>query len=407
MPARRSCLLFFAMLAPGMAHAQRIDWHGYVDLRAVSAADETGWIDGGLGKTRFGGGDGGVRFGGAALSGAWQVTPELLAVADVQAQTDAVQSLDLLDAWLRYRPVSITPWRWSLKAGAFFAPISLENDGIGWTSRWTLTPSAINSWVGEELRTIGAEARIEHRGESRTLEAAIALFGRNSPAGELLAARGWSLSDYTAGVFAHLREPDVYAPVAREDVPLTYPPYIDIDHRVGWYAQLRAHSDAWGQLALLRYDNRADPERFEVVDSRDLFGWRTRFWSLGAQTRVGDVELIGQAMDGSTAFEPVSGLYLDTRFRAGYLLAAWDRGAWQPVLRVDRFRTRQLPDGREHPLSEHGHAFTVALNWRPRPWLRVTGEWLQVDSDRDQRELGSLSSRQSNRQLQLSARLFF
>jgi hypothetical protein len=30
-----------------------------------------------------------------------------------------------------------------VKGGAFFAPISLENDGIGWTSTWTLTRSAI------------------------------------------------------------------------------------------------------------------------------------------------------------------------------------------------------------------------------------------------------------------------
>ena len=46
---------------------------------------------------------------------------------------------------------------WSVKTGAFFPTISLENDDLGWTSPYTLTPSAINSWIGEELRTIGSE----------------------------------------------------------------------------------------------------------------------------------------------------------------------------------------------------------------------------------------------------------
>ena len=54
---------------------------------------------------------------------------------------------------------------WSVKAGAFFPTISLENDDLGWTSPYTLTPSAINSWIGEELRTIGSEgiAALRHR----------------------------------------------------------------------------------------------------------------------------------------------------------------------------------------------------------------------------------------------------
>ena len=45
-----------------------------------------------------------------------------------------------------------------MKTGAFFPTISLENDDLGWTSPYTLTPSAINSWIGDELRTIGSEA---------------------------------------------------------------------------------------------------------------------------------------------------------------------------------------------------------------------------------------------------------
>ncbi len=45
-----------------------------------------------------------------------------------------------------------------MKSGAFFPTISLENDDLGWASPYTLTPSAINSWIGDELRSIGSEA---------------------------------------------------------------------------------------------------------------------------------------------------------------------------------------------------------------------------------------------------------
>jgi phosphate-selective porin len=116
---------------------------------------------------------------------------------------------------------------------------------------------------------------------------------------------------------------------------------------------------------------------------------------------------IAQAMDGSTAFEPVPGLLLDTRLHAAYLLGAWERGAWTPALRLDLFALRQLPETLAQPLSEHGNALTVALNWRPRERVRVTGEWLRIDSHRDQRVAAGLASHQIDQQLQLSLRLSF
>lgn len=390
----------------GQARAQDFQLHGFLDLRAVSPANETGWDAGGLGKSRYGSGDGGVRMGSALLDANWQITPALSAVADLQYQPDESRHADVLEAYLRYRPASTTPWRWSLKLGAFFAPISLENEGIGWTSLWTLTPSAINSWVGEELRTTGGEFSIEHRGNN-TFQAGFAIFGKNDPAGELLATRGWSLSDITSGLRAGVREPDVYAPLAATDPPVEYRPFDEIDHRPGWYVDGSWESPAYGKIVLLRYDNRADPQRYERYDERKVFAWHTRFWSLGARTRVGDVTLIAQAMDGDTAFEPVPDLYLDTHFRSGFLLAGWERGDWRPAVRVDFFSLRQTPSSLPDPLSEHGNALTAALNWRPNDRLRITGEWLRIDSTRDQRLLEGLAARRIDRQVQVSARVYF
>src|SRR5690606_23645153 len=98
------------------------------------------------------------------------------------------------------------------------------------------------------------------------------------------------------------------------------------------------------RLAMMRYDNRGDPTAWEMQGARRVYAWRTRFWSAGARGRLGGMQWLAQAMDGSTAFEPRRGLLLDTKFSAAYLLAAWERGNWQPVLRVDLFSARQLPD---------------------------------------------------------------
>lgn len=396
------------LLLPCTLHAQEVDLHGYIDMRIVVPSDETGWADGGLGKSRYGNGNNiEAKFGGVALAATWHPTPSTVAVAELQYPTGDDRHLDVLDAYVRYRPVSMTPWRWSAKLGAFFPPISLENDGIGWTSPWTLSPSAIDSWVGEELRTIGSELRFEHRGTSGTFEGAIAAFVNNDPAGELLATRGWSFGDLTSGLASSLREPDVYAPLTGTSAPVGYRPFDEIDNRVGWYANLSWQSPAYGKISLLRYDNRGDPGAFERYDARKVFAWHTAFWSLGAQTRVNDIVLIAQAMDGSTTFEPVEGLYLDTKLHAAYLLAGWDRGKWRPALRVDFFDLHQLPDSLTNPLSEHGNALTAALNWRPNDRLRVTGEWLRIDSTRNQRKLEGLSPRQIDQQLQLSVRVLF
>jgi hypothetical protein len=384
--------------------AGSVDWNGYVDFRAVAPTQQQDWTDGGLGKARFGGG-GSAASTQAALAASFQLAPEWLASGTLQVMPQQRHPLDILDASIRYRPVSTTPWRWSLRMGAFFPSISLENGNTGWTSPWTLTPSAINTWVGEELRAVGTEIRIEHRADTRTLALFGSLFGKNDPAGELLATRGWGMGDLTSGLGASLREPDAIAPLVGTTPPVRYRPFVEIDHRIGWYAGVDWDAPAYGKVSLLRYDNRADPTREQDYAGREVYAWHTRFWSLGMQSQVGNVLLAAQAMHGATAFEPAPGLLLDTQFNAGYVLAAWGQGAWQPAVRLDLFQTRQLPDWLPDPLSEHGNAATFALNWRARQNLRVTGEVLRVDSTRNQRRLDGESPHQVDTQVQVNVRL--
>jgi hypothetical protein len=386
--------------------AQSVQVDGYVDLRVVAPADETSWLDGGLGKTRFGGDDDAVS-GGAALNVAFQITPSLLASATAQYQPELPKSVDLTEAWVRYRPVSTTPWRWSIQAGAFFPPISLEHDGVAWSTTRTLTPSAINSWVGEELRTIGAEVHVEHRGQHGTFDARAAMFFKNDPAGELLAARGWSMGDIATGIDGSLREPDVYASVAFAPVPMEYRPFVEMDDRPGFYGAVGWAPSSQRRFTALYYDNHADLYESVRYSGRTVMAWRTYFWSAGAEQRFGEWVLLGQVMHGSTIFEPVDEFILNTGFNAGYLMLAREYGAWQPALRVDLFQSRQGSGALSSPLSEHGNALTLALNWRPHERLRVTGEVLRVDSSRNQRRSEGLDAQQVDTQVQVGVRVFF
>jgi hypothetical protein len=403
---RAAALAALACAGMRCAGAQDFDAHGYLDCRLIARADERSWADGGLGKTRFGGSGTTAACVQAAVVATAQLTPSLLALADVQYQTTGKNAFSALEAYLRYRPVSTTPLRWSVKLGEFFMPVSLENDAIGWTSPWTLTPSAIDGWIGEELRTIGAEARIEWRGTGQTFEGIAALVRENDPAGELLAARGWALADLTSGIGSRVREPDVYAIDNGDAIPLRFDPFLENDGRTGWYAGASWRATGLGRIAVLRYDNEADPSTHSGGAS-PVFSWHTEFWRGGAELDLGDVVLLGQAMSGSTEIAPSPHFRTTTGFRAAYLLAGWNRGALRPAIRVDVFSTDQLPRSIDARVREHGEAATLALNWRPREWLRVTGEALFVRSTRSARTEEGIASLQNDRQLQLSARLLF
>ena len=390
-------------------HAQDFVLHAYMDERLVAAPDETSWTHGGFDKARYGGGQTQLHFGGAALYGAAQITPEWLALGQVQYQTSGHAGFSVLEAWVRYRKVSITPWRWSVRAGVLFPPVSMENDSVGWTSPWTLSSSAINTWAGEELRAVGGEFLLERRGEIDSWEVRASLFRRNDPAGTVLAIRGWSIGDLVSGLGSRIREPD--AEVSEEEgVP---PRYYDPFRTIGaahWgdYVAFSWHAPNQTRVSLMHYDNHADPGASAPYAGDDeQSAWRTRFWSAGARTDSGPVTWIAQAMDGDTAIEPMAEQYQRTHFRAAFVLAGWNRGAWRPALRIEHFGTRTASPDLDWRQSEHGNAVTAALNWRPRDYLRMTAEVLRIDSTSTLRAEYGLPAHLVDTQAQISLRLLY
>lgn len=391
-------------LAPA-ANAVEFTFDGYVDGRLIAPADERGWLDGGLGKTRFGGNDSpDAQLAEIFGQGRAQITSELSAIVGVRVEQEQRTFADVLEAYLRYRPVSTTAWRFSVKAGAFFPPISLENDELGWTSTWTLTPSAINSWVGDELRTLGAEATVEYRYDTGTISVYGAALGVNDPAGVLIAARGWALDDRPTGLLDHPRMPDAQVRSRGGVPPDSTPMFKEIDNKLGWYAGATLQENGIGKIQVLRYDNNADP----TVVRSNVVAWLTKFWSAGAQTDIAGFTLMAQAMRGYTYIEPSPFFESKTYFNAAYGLIGYDMGEWRLAGRFDRFyNTQENSGGFTLPWAESGHAWTAALSWEPEEWLRVTAELMQIDSTRRQRLGDGLDPHQTETQSQLSARFYF
>ncbi len=387
-------LFLLAILAATPAAAADFDYEGYADFRLVSPPSTGSYLDGDLGKLRYGNDDEAFQPGDVVASGRVTIVPALMATATARIDTQYGPGLDLLEGYLRYRPVSTSEWRWSVKVGAFFPPLSLENEQVGWTSFWTITPSAIDSWVGTELRTIGAEGTLEWRRESGDVTLVGAVFGWNDPAGVMIANRGWTFDDRVAGLLGGERLPGANPAYAHL--------FTEMDGRPGWYLDLSWEPTDIGGFEVMRYDNEADP----TVVKDGQVAWHTRFWDVGFQKQFGKITLLSQGMSGATTIEPSPFFHQTTDFKAAYALAGYDMDRWWIAGRFDVFQTRTdatFPS----TLNEDGHAYTLAVSFLPEKWLRFTAELLSIDDTRQERALIGEAPHQVETQLQLLTRVYF
>ena len=390
-----------------------IDVKGYIEGRAVATGRTRSWEDGGLGKLRFGSANGGSRRAMVRLEGAAVARVMLgfdwTGIIHVTANQEQHVPVDIVEAFIQYKPAPRGAVGFSAKAGAFFPPISMENSSLAWTSPYTITSSAINSWVGEELKAVGGEAKLTYRTEDIDLEVSGAAFVANDPAGTQLAWRGWSLHDREAGLFDRLPLAPIRItrPGARlfKQAP-TEEPFHEIDGRVGYYAHVSADHFDYGTLTALWYDNNAD----DKVLRAGQWAWRTRFWSAGYKlTLPGDVDVLAQVMRGGTSVVTVptepNGV-VNTDFWATYLLVSKEFDRHRVSLRLDRFGTNDEDTSLDNN-NEHGTAVTAAYVLRPAPRQRLTIEALYVKSYRPERAALGLPIRIGETQFQASYRFFF
>ncbi|MBA2590196.1 MAG: hypothetical protein H0U98_16410 [Alphaproteobacteria bacterium] len=394
-----ACLTIQAAPAQALEISDDLTITGYADLRGVAPTDQASYLQGGLGKFRYGG----KQYGGA--EGVVQADLKLgdlfqaMTVLRAEPQTPGV--VDALETYLRYDDAGANNLSWSVKAGAFFPTISLENDDIGWASPYTLTPSAINSWIGDELRTIGSEGTLRWKSDLGTVSLIGAVLCCNDENGTMMASHGWTMDDRPTGLFERVRlsiqsqKLFFAAPYARTGE------FDEIDGHVGYYAGASLAIPDIGKISVIRYDNEGNPAAKTLRDT----AWDTRFWSVGARTNLRPVILIAQAMRGSTIVVG-PGFVSNTKFQSAFGLASYDLGDFRFSLREDLFANRRA-GAVNNIWSEDGDATTGAISWTGRESYRITAELIRMNSRRGEYVPAGLGRQRTDRQFQLDARYFF
>ncbi len=399
------------------------DFTVFGDLRLVTAGGEKSWLDKGLGKSRYGSDSDGSDHLGVHLS-------EISLLANVnigwdwQIFTHASYSpeqhkpVDVIESFLKYRPAPMSALSWSGRAGLFFPHISRENVGVAWTSPYSITPSAINSWVGEEVRVGGLEATASYKFDSSKLSLTGSLFGYNDPSGTLLAFRGWALHDLKIGAFSSVPLapiPSLAGVPATADTPAraralpqdqwTHPS-LELDDKIGYYLSLDYDYGKKYKLGALWYDNRGDPS----VRKGGQYAWGTSFWNIYADLNITDnFKLIAQAMKGTTLmgslitdFRP-----LDVDYKSAFILGSYTMDKWRFSARAETFKTIDNTWLVRDDNDETGHSFMIATSHTFNKNGNIVAEWLYIDSKRDVRQEIGLPLQTKVNQFQLSYRYQF
>jgi len=381
------------------------------DVRLVAIDGEKGWLDGGFGKLRSGSGDGWKvqpQLGSANLIWQPQFTWSLSATIVGSLQGGERTQAGLSQAYLSYRPMrSSSGTSFSARAGLMWPPISLEHEGADWHVADSITPSAINSWIAEEVRPVAAEGTLAASLGPNKLRATAALFAANDTAGTLLTFRGWAVHDRTTLAFNRWLLPPLGDELTGLQAPFTHP-LLDVHggfaHHPGYYAKLSWQAPFPVRVELFRYDNRANPED---MNAELECGWNTQFNNLGIVAKLGSgAELKAQALEGRTrmGFPEYGRRWVDNRFRSAFVMISRPFGAYGIALRAEAFGTNNRGSLRTDEYDEHGWSAMLAAK---REFGRLTGllELLHVGSDNPAREDSNEEPRKQQTQIQAEIRM--
>jgi hypothetical protein len=423
---KRAALIGTAALAAGMmlslagrACAQvdlvsRDTWSGQIDARLSASDGEASWQDGGFGKTRYGGAGPGevdrLQIASADLIWRPQFAWDLSAYVDAVAQPDQLHGVDLSEAFILYKPLPRADgFRYSARVGMMYPPVSMENDGPAWTPSRTITPSAINSWIGEEVKTLAAEATVGRRWGDQEISLTGAIFMGDDTSGTLLSWRGWALHDVRSTAYGEFEIPEV--PLAHKPFFATSQgPYSwsvdEIDGRPGVYARAEWRAPGAVTFNLFYYDNGGD--RTSMRNAQ--WAWDTTFWNAGLRLKPDDkTEVLAQAMTGRTVtgFATPIGWRVDVSFDAAYLLVSRQTGRGLLTGRLDAFDARDHTFQQLDNNDERGWALTADYRRPITDHLALLVEALHVDSNRPSRAYVSDAPRQAQTTFQTALKFSF
>ena len=334
----RSAIATLLLGLASPAFSQAFQMHGVLTTREIRVqADDAGWIDGGVGPFDVGG-HRTLNQLQAQLGFDWTPARWLLVHADGLARNGRLAGAgDKAGVVQAY--VDLFNEHWRLRAGHFWLPTSRENIDPLWNSRYTITYSALNTWVGEEVRPIGADLQFA---PNFYVTLGVTAFRDNDTMGTVLAERGWTLGNRLT----------VFNEVIPLPVDSTHPFGRDLDGKNGYAERIRAQIPERASIQFVHVDNNATIGRGEAPNEP----WRTRYDTVGATLgTTTPTTLSAEWAKGSTTVGFTGGTFR-VAFNAAYLLLSHKRGADRLTARIERYETR----------AEDAHAVTGA-------WLHDIG----------------------------------
>lgn len=379
---RALALLVLTLATPAMA---QFDYDAFLTARGVNATGPASWLEGGFGRLGAGG-DRDEIFVAAQAGITW--TPvkwldvHVSGVARREPDGYAGEAGGIVEAYADLRH------EWSsdevqLRAGHFFLPTSRENKGSLWTSPYSMTFSAVNAWIGEEVRPTGVDLQWRHTtGGGQVLTAGATAFRGNDSMGTLLGWRGWALHNRLTVYDEVLPLPPIatlqtFFAKQRDDG--TKPFGSDLDGSNGYSARLRWSLPERASVQLAHVDNNGDR-----LLHQGEYAWATSFDLLGVEVGHPDKLIVAlEYMTGRTGMGAPDGpAFVDADFSAGYALISDKRGRNRFTARIDRFQTDEQDFTPAESNDESGRSWMFAWLYDLTPSLRAGVELVQVTGNR-------------------------
>ncbi|WP_241238800.1 hypothetical protein [Colwellia sp. Arc7-635] len=406
-------LVTLLMLSISAVNSAEVKWHGVLDIRATQANTLESYIDGGYGK--FNSHDGAnisLAQAGGEFIVEWDTGISAHIVANAYSDKND-STVGLTEAFLKYRALpNDAGYRWQTKMGIFYPEISLENNAFAWASRNTLNSSAINTWLGEEIRVLGGEVALTRLGKFNDngfdITVAATAFVNNDPAGALLSWHGWTIGNRQTLWTESKAIPDFRARMPGYDLneqAEKSDPFLELDDNWGFHLRSKIKVHNKGQITVGYYDNKATPYMVE----NGQYGWRTRFYHLGASWRLPEAfELTAQYLSGDTLMQsPARVDVVNNDFKSGFVALSKRIKKHRMTIRLEEFSItdNDLTVGDNN--NEYGKSATLNYTYRFSKPLFLSVEYNWIDSNRAARMYTNQAIDLTERQWQLAARYFF